>query len=170
VSRRDGVGPRGGAPPGSRGGGRARERPPVLVLGYGSELRRDDAAGRIVAEALAERALPGVEARPLHQLTPELAEDLSGRTVVFVDATVTREVVDVVALEPGDGQGPMTHHVDPRGLLDLAASLDGPATAAWVVHIPAHDLGLGTELSEATAAAVDEALARVIALCQAWTS
>ncbi|MFO8076901.1 MAG: hydrogenase maturation protease [Actinomycetota bacterium] len=157
---------------GGRAGGRreeGRERPPVLVLGYGSELRRDDAAGRIVAEALAERALPGVEARPLHQLTPEVAEDLSGRTVVFVDATVTREAVDVVALEPGDGRGPMTHHVDPRGLLDLAASLDGPATAAWVVHIPAHDLGLGTELSARARAGVEEAVEHIVALCEAAT-
>ncbi len=150
-------------------GARDRAGAHVLVLGYGSELRRDDAAGRILAERLAERRLPGVESRALHQLTPEIADDLGGRSVVFVDATVARDVVDVVALEPGNGQGPMTHHVDPRGLLDLAASLGQPANAAWVVHIPAHDLGLGTELSEGTAAAVDEALARVAALCEATT-
>ena len=147
----------------------AGARAAVLGRGDGSELRRDDAAGRILAERLAERGLPGVEARPLHQLTPEIADDLGGRTVVFVDATVARDAVDVVALEPGDGQGPMTHHVDPRGLLDLAASLGQPAAGAWVVHIPAHDLGLGTELSAATAAAVDEALGRVVALCEATT-
>lgn len=140
----------------------------VLVLGYGSDLRRDDGAGRVAAEAVAARDLPGVTARALHQLTPELAEDLAGTQVIFVDATVARRTVDLTELAAGDGTGPMTHHADPRGLLDLAAALGAPAAGAWLVHIPAHDLGLGTGLSDATAGFVDEAVARIVALIEAF--
>ena len=48
-------------------------RAPVLVIGVGSELRRDDAVGRRVVERLETDGLGAVEVRSLHQLTPELA-------------------------------------------------------------------------------------------------
>jgi Ni,Fe-hydrogenase maturation factor len=48
----------------------------ILVIGYGNELRGDDAIGQWVARAVAA-----------HQLTPELAEDLAHTDyAVFVDA------------------------------------------------------------------------------------
>src|SRR5579872_2398967 len=56
----------------------------VLIIGYGSWLRGDDAAGRLAARRLAER---GFDAVDVHQLTPELADRVaSAGTVVFLDA------------------------------------------------------------------------------------
>jgi hydrogenase maturation protease len=139
---------------------------PVLVLGVGSELRSDDAAGRHVAERIAQLAQPGVEARSIHQLTPELATDLVGRRlVVLVDADVE---VDAVTVRPlahaATAAGAMTHHLDPAALLGLV-DLFGPRPEEVVlVGIPVHDLGLGTALSPATAAAVEEAADRVRSL------
>jgi Ni,Fe-hydrogenase maturation factor len=150
------------------------------VLGVGSSLRRDDGAGRAVAETVGAWHREGVEARPVHQLTPELAVEVADRDlVVFVDAAVGIEhvVVEEVVVEtvtvdltaaggvvgwpaPG-GTGVVSHHVDLAAVLSLA-TLVGQAPARVVtVAVPVHDLGLGAELSPATAAAVEEALARI---------
>jgi hydrogenase maturation protease len=139
---------------------------PVLVLGIGSELRSDDAAGRYVAERIGQLARPGVEARSVHQLTPELATDLAGRRlVVLVDADVEVDAVTVRPLPRAAATvGAMTHHLDPAALLGLV-DLFGPRPDEVVlVAVPVHDLGLGTELSPATAAAVEDAVERVRSL------
>lgn len=139
---------------------------PTLLIGLGSELRRDDAAGRRVVEAVAARRPAGVERRTLHQLTPELAADLAGRRVVVVDASVAVEEVtlEAVTVPAGDGPaaGALSHHLDPGALAALAARLGWRPASMTVVHVPAHDLGVGVGLSPATAAAVATATERVL--------
>ena len=90
----------------------------LLVIGYGNDLRSDDGAGRAVAEAIAERDLPGVEVRSMSQLTPELSLEISGRrVVVFVDADVDAIEVTARTVTAGPpGEGAMTHHGDPATL------------------------------------------------------
>ena len=63
---------------------------PVLVLGYGNILRTDDGIGWRVAECLADDPrLAGVSVIGCHQLTPELALDLSQASLaILVDAAV----------------------------------------------------------------------------------
>jgi hydrogenase maturation protease len=140
----------------------------VLVIGVGSELRSDDAAGRRVAEAVGERALSGVEVRSVHQLTPELAAEFVGRQlVVVVDADVRATEVAVRPVAADGGAGVMTHHLDPAALLTLASWLGAPPGEVVVVSVPTHDLGLGTELSEPTRAAVATAVDVVVARCAA---
>jgi hydrogenase maturation protease len=140
---------------------------PVLVVGVGSELRGDDAAGRSVADAVGRRGLAGVEVRSVHQLTPELATEWSGRRlVVVVDASVEVAAVTVRAVDRGvDGPGAMTHHLDPAALVGLAALFGAPPEEVVAVAVPAHDLRLGTELTSATLAAVDAAVAEVVERC-----
>ena len=59
----------------------------VLLIGYGNELRGDDAIGRMAVERL-HPLLPDSELASCHQLTPELAHSLAGCAVaIFVDAT-----------------------------------------------------------------------------------
>ncbi len=136
-----------------------RSRAPVLVIGVGSELRRDDAAGRRVAERVSARELPDVEAMSLMQLMPELAADLVGRTlVVFVDASVEVEEVTVVEVHGSAADAAFSHHLDPPTLLALAERLGSPPAAALTVHVPATDLGLGTRLSPAAGRAVERAV------------
>lgn len=138
----------------------------MLVVGYGSDLRGDDAAGRRVADALAERALPGVEVRSLHQLGPEIVEDFAGRRlVVLVDAAVDAAEVTVTTIEPSPAAGPVTHALAPGALLALAGRLGHLPGRVVAVRVPAHDLSLGTALSGATREAMTAATADVIALC-----
>lgn len=141
----------------------------ALVIGYGSDLRGDDAAGRIVADTIDARDLDGIAVVSAVQLTPELALAIAGRDiVVFVDASIDdREVTvrELTAAVPTDGM--MTHHGDPATLLSMVESVGDPPERAYVVSIPATNLDLGTELSEATARAVDQAVEVVLDLLAA---
>jgi hydrogenase maturation protease len=135
----------------------------ALVIGYGNDLRGDDAVGRRVAEAVEALGLPGVEVLSLHQLTPELAADLDGReVVVFVDADVRAGDVAVQQLETDGRQVRATHNVDPRGLLALADLLGAPPAVALSVSVPASDLELGESLSAPARAALPAAVDAVV--------
>jgi hydrogenase maturation protease len=137
----------------------------MLVLGVGSELRSDDAAGRHVAEAVRLAGLDDVEVASVHQLTPELAVDLAGRErVVIVDAAVDVAEVTVTEIRPVVGEQPFSHHLGPGTLLALAGQLGTAPSSVLVVSVPVHDLALGTELSAATTMAVEVAIERVFAL------
>jgi hydrogenase maturation protease len=144
----------------------AAGRPPVLVVGVGSELRCDDAVGRHVVARIADRGLAGVEVLGVHQLAPELAADLDGRAlVVFVDAAVDVGTVTVRPVSAASASA-SSHHLDPAGLLRLAEVLGWAPRQALAVHVPVHDLRLGTELSprgRAAAARAVEVVVRLVA-------
>jgi Ni,Fe-hydrogenase maturation factor len=59
-----------------------------------------------------------------------------------------------------------THVMDAEAVLGLAASLEQLPVEAYVVRLPAQNLGLGETLSAVTARAVDEAVERIVALLQ----
>jgi hydrogenase maturation protease len=132
----------------------------VLVIGYGNELRRDDGVGPRVARAVAEWNLPGVAALDRHQLTPELAEAMAAADeVFFVDASAGDEAgVCVRPLCPNSQRLAPGHTSNPDELLALTQALYGRRPRAWLITVPAPDLGLGEELSAAAACGVGEAL------------
>jgi len=134
----------------------------ALVIGYGNGLRRDDGAGLQVAERLAVR-VPSARVVTVHELVPELAGDIAGASVVvFADAAADAGGGMTASRIGDDGDPPPLSHVaDPRTLLALAAALHGRRPEAWLVTVPAHDLGFGEGLSDATARAVEDAVAAV---------
>lgn len=138
-------------------------RVPWLVIGYGNTLRRDDGAGVAVAEAVERWGLPGVEVLTRHQLTPDLAETLArANAVVFVDAAVgVRRRVSWRKIRPAPQAATLAHAAEPAALLDLAQRLFGPAPQAWLLALPAPDLGFGEGLSPVAAAGVQTALAQL---------
>jgi hydrogenase maturation protease len=131
----------------------------TLVVGYGSDLRGDDAAGRRVAEGVGSLGLTGVRVLSLHQLAPEVAAEVTGcRLVVFVDADPAATGVRIDPLEPGASDSATTHQADPAAVLDLAARLYGARPRAVLVRVPATSFELGADLSAVAAAAVGEAV------------
>ena len=139
--------------------------PTTLVVGIGSELRRDDAVGRVVAERIDRLRYPGVSVVSSTQLVPELVETMvTVDRVVFVDAAVDADEV-VVERVSGRNAGLDSHHGDPAALLGLAATIGGPEPETWVVRVPATDLGLGTGLTSGCEAAAELAVDAVIELC-----
>jgi len=132
----------------------------VLVIGYGNPLRGDDGAGWRAAELLADdpRAT-GARVLARHQLTPELAEDVSHASlVVLVDASTEPGAAGSVSVRnlsgPPASESVFSHHVDPVRLLQLAGSLFGQAPPAVQVSIRAADLDIGTDLSAPVSAAM----------------
>jgi hydrogenase maturation protease len=136
----------------------------LVVIGYGNELRRDDGVGPRVARAVAEWGVPSVRALAVHQLTPELAELLAGADdALFVDAAAGggRGGVRVRPLQPAPDGVTQGHAGTPGALLALADSLYGRHPWAWLVTIPAHDLGFGEELSPEADEGMQQALRHI---------
>ena len=163
-----------------------RQRDParVLVIGYGNALRTDDGVGWHAARFLAgDPRLANVVVVAEHQLTPELAFDLSlASLVVLLDAstetpagTVTvRSLPAPGAAGPGlpdrpEGAGftpgASSHHVDPELLVALARELYGRAPEVVVVSVGVTEMGLGeclTPTVEAALPAVADIVARLV--------
>ncbi len=136
----------------------------LLVLGVGSTLRRDDALGPAVAEALAAAALPaGVATRPVHGLVPELAVDLAEVDAVwFVDAAADPSLAQPtwarVAPSAGPGAGSSGHALDPAALLVWTEAWTGRVPEAWTLALPAADFALGEGWSARGSRSFREAL------------
>ena len=136
-----------------------------LVIGYGSPIRGDDAAGLYVAQRLAE-TLPPDSATILarHQLMPEVALPISQASLVFfVDASSRTAPGEVsqARLVACDLESFSTHRIDARSLLRLSRQLYGRRPKAVMFGIGAQRFDLGTELSPRVRAAC-ETVARVI--------
>jgi len=139
----------------------------ALVIGYGNALRGDDAAGPEVAEAVAGRGMPGVQALTVPQLTPELAEVLAGaRLAVFVDASTGPEAggVQVLPLRAAERPESLGHTSDPGLLLALAGAVYGRCPPAWIVRVPAVSFQLGAGLSPGAGRGIAAALREVVSL------
>lgn len=123
------------------------------IIGYGNSQRRDDGIGPYVVGRLKKilKQQEGIAFRSLHQLEPELVEELQYATfIVFVDATV--EELEGgwqwIEVEPNLREIPyLTHHCKPSYLLGLLRSLYHRCPKTWVVSVQADDLGFGGGLS-----------------------
>jgi hydrogenase maturation protease len=149
----------------------------VLVIGYGNALRSDDAVGLRVAYLLADDPrLAGVEVVASHQLTPELALDMSRASlVILIDASVedppgaisVRPVTAADAEAADHGPGAMSHHVAADVLLAVARDLYGAAPGAFVVSVGTANMEVGEKLSPFVAAALPAIVDAVANLVEA---
>ena len=138
----------------------------VLVIGYGNTLRGDDAAGIRAAELIAKR-LPEIECVCMHQLMPELAEQIAVNDIVFfldADVNVTQPKARQIAPRIETDQ-PRTHFISPESLLSLSQQLyQQTPSKAYVVGIPASQFEFSEELSELTTKSVEESVRLVESL------
>jgi hydrogenase maturation protease len=142
-----------------------------LVIGYGNRLRGDDGVGWLVADALADDPrMRGVDVLAVHQLTPDLVEEVAHASrVVFVDAlldTVARPgLVAVARLEPDPDARALAHHLGPGVILSLADAVYGCAPAAFLVTVTIASAEPGTRLGAAAAGSVSGLIETVVELC-----
>jgi hydrogenase maturation protease len=140
-------------------------RPKTLVIGWGNELRGDDAAGCVAVRRLAGRNLPGVRAVTDHQLLPEFAEPVAeADLVVFVDACAdgrersrARPLRAPTASGRDAGRPALGHTGGAEGILALAERLYGRRPEAWELGLPARSFDLGARLSPVAAEGTREA-------------
>jgi hydrogenase maturation protease len=138
-------------------------------------MRRDDGAGLVLAESIERiwrEQRVSVRHVSVHQLTPELAADMSEpdvSAVVFVDACAAEDGADLIPtlrpLTPAVDVSPtIGHHLDPELLLVYTDRLYGKTPPCWIITIPGVDFGVGDALSEP----VRQALAASESLIAEW--
>ena len=140
----------------------------ILVIGYGNELRGDDAAGIRAVQMVEACHLQNVRISIHHQLVPELAESISqARAVIFTDASLeaTQGVTEIRPIQPAQTEQFSLHRADPGNLLALAQALYGRCPPAWCVHIPAVSFDLGDPLSPTAEQGVRSACEKIKLLC-----
>ena len=130
---------------------------PILVIGFGNTLRRDDGAGPLVARHLARRLaaehVSGIVALDVMQLVPELSEDIRrSKCVIFIDASIAVPAgrLAITRVDPHPElkcAGRLGHHESPERLLALCEKVFGEAPPAFVLAIGAASLNLGWKLS-----------------------
>ncbi|MGC8742168.1 MAG: hydrogenase maturation protease [Candidatus Sumerlaeaceae bacterium] len=143
----------------------------ILVIGYGNPLRGDDGVGWHVATQLFEHmGAERCDVRTLHQLVPELVDDLArSELAVLIDASADHSPGSVRIRElqckalPKEG-GTFSHHVGPGELLTLTATLYGRIPRTFLCTIGGEDFGYSERLSQTAQTAVQQAMALIVAL------
>ncbi len=144
----------------------------VLVIGYGSPIRGDDAIGPLVIERLEREGMPeGTNTLARHILTPDLVPEIAAaELVVFVDAAVEGAPGEVQCRRLAPAPGPrvtVAHFLDPQELLAWTATLCGRRPEAYLVSTPGLCFEFRhLELSDVVAATIDDLVGAVRALIE----
>ena len=112
-----------------------------LVIGIGNPMRGDDGVGALLAEQ--------VGGRSVHQLTPELAEELARlEAVLFIDAWLAPAATSPRLTEISAAAGALeSHRLEPAQLLAASLALYGRRPRAHLLQVPAFAFAHGTALS-----------------------
>jgi hydrogenase maturation protease len=138
----------------------------VLVIGYGNTLRGDDAAGVKAAELISKHH-PEIICAVVHQLVPELSEQIAEcDTVFFIDAQQGITQPNVRLIKPSmEADQPHTHFISPESLLSLSQQLyQRTPPKAYIAGIPAIEFEFSEELSAQT----DQAMRQCVALVEKY--
>ena len=152
-----------------------------LLLGYGNPDREDDGVAWHILRALTVRmGLPAPDSYEddfpenphvdfaFHlQLTPEMAEDISGyEHVCFVDAHTGNipEEVRIIDVESDFQKSPFTHHLTAQSLMSICETLYNKKPDSVLLSARGYQLLFSRTLSKQTAALVPEA----VELVWAW--
>ncbi len=137
-----------------------------LVIGRGSELWGDAAAGLQVARAVVDWQLSSVKALTVPHFTSNLVEAVSEADyVIFAEASQPRSCAQTIQLEPLVGDAPvagtvlsMAYRCDPQVVLSLTRQRCGYAPQAWRLQIPTERCEFGEALSSTAQRGCDRAL------------
>ncbi|MEA5618646.1 hydrogenase maturation protease [Cronbergia sp. UHCC 0137] len=144
----------------------------ALVIGYGNELRGDDAIGQIIAKTIKSWNLNNVESLAVHQLTPELAANLATvNLVIFVDACINSpsEDVQVKSILPSFDNAINGHITNSRSLLALTQTLYGCCPQAWLVSVPGINFEISDSISSIAENGIAIALNKIIQILDKYT-
>lgn len=132
----------------------------ALVIACGNPLRGDDGVAHIVADAILAWQLPDTRVMSVHQLMPELIDDMkSAKSVVFVDAGMNTDApFRARELKPKQSRRHFGHHETPENLLSILAELEDSLPGAWLVSIRGQSFNHGDALTDAARQHANEAL------------
>ncbi|MBD2483794.1 hydrogenase maturation protease [Planktothrix sp. FACHB-1365] len=132
----------------------------ILIIGYGNPIRGDDGIGQAVIAEVEQWNLANVRSQSLHQLTPEIAAEMAEvETVIFVDAGLEGDSVNITSLEPLPSDlFNWGHSLNPRSLLSLTQFLYQKSPQAWLIAVPGENFELSETLSPKALNGIQEAL------------
>lgn len=136
----------------------------ILVIAYGNPLRSDDGIAWQAAEELRPILPASASVICVHQLTPELAETAShSETVIFLDAATNNVTTSVVCepLSQSTGEPGFSHHLSPKGVLELCERLYSTRPRGFLVSISGQCFNHGEDLSPAAIQAIPQVLTKV---------
>jgi hydrogenase maturation protease len=140
----------------------------ILLIAYGNVLRRDDAAGIVLARRVGRQCRRAdLEIIECQQLTPELAPRLADpavTAVIFTDAATDPSAPLLRHLAETADLPPFGHHLGPASLLDLATRLYGRRPPAWLATVPAEDFRFGIGLARRTRQELRRAEREILAM------
>jgi len=138
-----------------------------LIIAYGNPLRCDDGIAWRAAEQLKPKLPSVAETICVHQLTPELAEQVSQyEAVVFLDAAREGEP-GKISCEPISARSAdvdFWHHLTPDNLLALCERLFGLRPGAFSVSLCGESFGHGDTLSAVAADSMPKLVDTVVQL------
>ena len=150
---------------------RERSNAKLLVIGFGNPLRADDGAGWQIADQIAKLAGDSAKVFSVHQLTPELAEPISGADfVVFIDASYEGQpgtwTCETIRPDPNPSHR-LTHYFTPANLLSYTRAVFGFNPKALLVSVAGRSFDYSEGLSPTVSAIVPEIVASVF---EWWTA
>src|SRR5215469_15420486 len=136
----------------------------ILIIAYGNPLRCDDGIAWQAAEELKREFRKSAEIICVHQLTPELVEDLSrADLVIFLDASSNGEPGEVRCkpIFAQSGEGHLCHHFAPTEILGVCERLYSIKPRAFLISVHGKCFDHGHELTPTAIQAVPKVVARV---------
>lgn len=121
----------------------------TLVIACGNPLRGDDGVGPAAADIVKSWQLPGTKVLAVHQLVPELIDELkSVQRALFIDAGTNFEgAFQAGVIQPKKSRRFFGHHETPANLLALMHELEARAPDAWQVSISALSFDHGDQMT-----------------------
>ena len=133
----------------------------TLVIACGNTLRGDDGVGHRAADHIIAWQWPDVHVRKVHQLVPELIEEIQHASrVLFIDAAVLPcdAAFQVDNVQPSKSRRTLGHHETAANLLAMLCELREIAPPAWLLTIRANSFTHGEGLSERTKQDLNDSL------------
>jgi hydrogenase maturation protease len=134
-----------------------------LIIGYGNSLRSDDAVGQKIAREIAQRNWQNIKTIAVHQLTPELAEEIAqANQVIFIDAIKSeKQEIILKKIQPLDVPLNSGHSSNPYSLLSLTRSLYQVIPNAWWILVPGVNFEFGETFSSVTQKFIPETIKKI---------
>ena len=151
----------------------------TLIIGYGNADRQDDGVGWHILRNLAYKLGQEVPDDPgemfevfsekadlmfILRIYTELAETISHYDrVCFVDAHTSDipELISWTVLDPAYEKSPLTHHMSPRTVLSIAATIYEHQPEAVLVSVRGYHFQFERQLSPETTVLADQATERI---------
>ncbi len=122
----------------------------TLVIACGNPLRGDDGVGPAAADIMKWWQVPGIKVLAVHQLVPELVDEMKGvERVLFIDAATNIEsAFQAGVIVPKKSRRFFGHYETPANLLALMYELEGRAPDAYQVSISARSFRHSAEMTK----------------------